>query len=149
MSMNGPNASRGRPDRGLPGLLHTAALTALVVGAGCSVGLTLWVGRRNPSRVLMALFVIWVLSPFAALLWADMVSKSWSISSRTTLCSVMLVLALSSMALYGDVVLRPPRSTPASRFLLVPLGSWLVMAIAAMVSGWVKRRGDGKGRQDR
>jgi hypothetical protein len=97
----------------------------------------------------MALFVIWVLSPFAALLWADMVSKSWSISSRTTLCSVMLVVALSSMALYGDVVLRPPRSTPASRFLLVPLGSWLVMAIAAMVSGRVKRRGDGNDRQER
>ena len=149
MSMNGPNASRGRPDGGLPGLLHAAALTTLLVGACCSVGLTLWVGRRNPSRVLMALFVIWVLSPFAALLWADMVSKSWSISSRTTLCSVMLVLALSSMALYGDVVLRPPRSTPASRFLLVPLGSWLVMVIAAVISGRVVRRGDGKGRQDR
>ena len=149
MSIDGPNTSLGRPEGRLPGMLHAVALTVLVAGAGGSAGLTLWAGRRNPSRVLIALFVIWVLSPFAALVWADMVSKSWSIVTRTTLHSVMLVLALGSLALYGDVVLRPPRSTPASRFLLVPLGSWLLMAIAAIISGRLARRGAANGRPGR
>ncbi len=109
MSINGPSEitgkpSRRRPDGGFLGLLHAVALIAVVAGASGSVGLMLWVGHRNPSRVLLGLFVIWDLSPFIALLLADMVSKRWSVITRATLHIVMLVLALSSLALYGDVV---------------------------------------------
>jgi hypothetical protein len=156
MSINGPGettakASRGRPDGGFPGLLHAVALSAVVAGAGGSVGLMLWVGHRNPSRVLLVLFAIWDLSPFMALLLADMVSKRWSVITRATLHIVMLVLALSSLALYGDVVLRP-RPQPAFMFLVVPLGSWLLMTIvvpiAALISGRLSRRGV-DGRRDR
>jgi hypothetical protein len=147
---NGPSEitakpSRRRPDGGFPGLLHIVALIAVVAGAGGSVGLIFWVGHRNPSRVLLGLFVIWDLSPFIALLLADMVSKRWSVITRATLHIVMLVLALSSLALYGDVVLRP-RPQPAFMFLVVPLGSWLLMTIvvpiAALISGRRSRRGD-------
>ena len=149
MSINGPSeitakARRRRPDGRFPGVLRAAALTAVVAGAVGSVGLILWVGHRNPSRVLLALFVIWDLSPFVALLLADMVSKRWSVITRATLHIVMLVVALSSLALYGDVVWRP-RSQPAFMFLVVPLGSWLLMTIvvpiAALMSGSLSRRG--------
>src|SRR6266446_6552565 len=151
MSINGPNeltakASRGRPDGGFPGLLHAVALIAVVAGAAGSIGLMLWVGRRNPSRVLLGLFVIWDLSPFVALLLADMVSKRWSVVTRATLHIVMLVIALSSLALYADVVWRP-RPQPAFMFLVVPFGSWLLMMIvvpaAALISGRRSRRGAG------
>jgi hypothetical protein len=151
MSINGPNeitakASRGRPDGGFLGLLHAVALTAVVAGALGSVGLMLWVGHRNPSRVLLVLFAIWVLAPFMALLLADMVSKRWSVITRATLHSVMLVLTLSSLAFYGDVV-RRPRPQPAFVFLVIPLGSWLlltiVVPIAAFMSGRLSRRGAG------
>lgn len=157
MSIDGPNemtagASPGRLAGGFRGLLRRVAFTAVVAGAGGSLGITLWVGHHNPSPVLMVLFAVWVLSPFMALLWAGVASKRWAVMTRTTLHSLMLVLALSSVALYGDVVLRPPRSTPAARFLLVPLGSWLLMAIvvpvAAFLSGRRSRRGAGNGRQD-
>jgi len=150
MRINGPSettarASGARLGGGLLGLLHAVALIAVVAGAGGSVGLMLWVGHRNPSRVLLGLFVIWDMSPFIALLLADMVSKRWSIITRATLNIVMLVLALSSLALYGDVVLRP-RPQPAFMFLVVPLGSWLLMIIvvpiAALISGRRSRRGD-------
>ena len=143
MSINVPSeltaeASRGKPDGRFPGVLRTVALIAAVAGAVGSVGLMLWVGHRNPSRVLLALFVIWDLSPFVALLLADMVSKRWSVITRATLHIVMLVVALSSLALYGDVVWRP-RSQSAFMFLVVPLGSWLLMTIvvplAALISG--------------
>ena len=141
-----PEASRGKPDGRFPGVLRAVALTATVAGAVGSVGLMLWVGHRNPSRVLLGLFVIWDLSPFVALLLADMVSKRWSVITRATLHIVMLVVALSSLALYGDVVLRP-RPQPAFMFLVVPLGSWLlvtiVIPIAALISGKLTRPGAG------
>lgn len=50
------------------GVLRLVALIVSVVGALGSVSLTLWFGRRNPSYILPALFAIWVLSPFVALL---------------------------------------------------------------------------------
>jgi len=57
-----------------------------------------------------------------------------------TLHIVTLVLTLGSLAIYGDVALRPPRSTPAFMFIVVPLGSWLLMtivvSIAALRTGW-------------
>ena len=149
MSINDPSeitdkASPGGPDRFL-GLLHGVALTAVVIGAGGSLGLMPWVGHRNPSRVLLVLFAIWDLSPFISLVLADIVSKRWSALTRATLYGVMLVLTLSSLAFYGDVVWRP-RPQPAFVFLVVPLGSWLMMIvvpIAALVSGRLSRRGAG------
>jgi len=139
-------ASRGRPDGGSLRLLHAVALIAVMAGALGSVGLMLWVGHRNPSRVLLVLFVIWDLSPFIALVLADILSKRWSVLTRATLYGVMLILTLGSLALYGDVVIRP-RSQPAFMFLVVPLGSWLLMTIvvpiAALISARLSRRGAG------
>ncbi len=139
-------ASRGKPDGGFLGLLRAVALIAIVAGALGSVGLMLWVGHRNPSRVLLVLFAIWDLSPFMALLLADIVSKRWSVLTRATLYGVMLIITLGSLAFYGDVVWRP-RPQPAFVFLVVPLGSWLLMMIvipiAALISGRLSRRGAG------
>ena len=134
-----PKASRGRPDGGFLGLLRAVALIAVVAGALGSVGLMLWVGHRNPSRVLLVLFAIWDLSPFIALVLADVVSKRWSVITRATLYGVMLIVTLGSLALYGDVVLRP-RPQPAFRFLVVPLGSWLLMVIAVPAAALISRR---------
>jgi hypothetical protein len=143
MSINSPaeitaKVNRGRPAGGLPGLLHLVALVAVVAGAAGSVGLILWVGHRNPSRVLLVLFVIWDLSPFVALVLADMVSKRWSVITRATLHIVMLVVALGSLALYWDVVLRP-RPQPAFMFLVVPFGSWLLMMIVVPIAALISR----------
>jgi hypothetical protein len=151
MSINGPNeinakGSSGRPDGDFPRLLHAVALTAVALGAVGSVGLMFWIGHRNPSRLLLLLFLVWDVSPFVALFLADMMSKRWSAFTRATLYVVMLVISLSSMALYGDVVLRP-KPQPAFRFLIVPFGSWLLMMIAvpiaALTSGKLSRQDAG------
>src|SRR5712691_218042 len=89
MSINGSSeitakASRGKSDGGFLGLLRAVARIAVVAGPVGSVGLMLWVGHRNPSRVLLALFVIWDLSPFVALVLADIVSTRWSVLTRRT-----------------------------------------------------------------
>ena len=152
MSLNGrgestSEVSRERPERGFLGLLRAAALIAVLAGAVGSFGLMLHAGRRNDSRILLVLFTIWVLSPFVALVLADVVSKRWSVLTRATLHSVMLVLTLASLAIYGDVALGPPRAKPAFVFVVVPPASWLLIAIAvpiaALISGRQSRRSDG------
>jgi hypothetical protein len=85
-----------------------------------------------------------VLAPFAALAATSMVSQGWSALTRTTLYSVMLVVALLSLAIYGTVALGPPRAQTAFVFIVVPPASWLLMAIvlpsAALISGRLSRR---------
>ena len=108
MSINGrgestSEVSRGRPKRGFLGVLRAAALIAVLAGAAGSLALLLHAGRRNDSRILLVLFTIWVLSPFVALVVADVVSKRWSVLTRATLHSVLLVLMISSLAILRRV----------------------------------------------
>ena len=129
------------------GLLRFGSLIAALTGAAGSIGLMLRVGHQNDSRILLTLFTIWVLSPFVALVWAHVVSKRWSVPTRATVYSVMLVLTPASLAVYGDVALGIPRAQAASAFLIVPLASWLLIAlvlpIAALLSAKLSRRGEG------
>ena len=141
------NESQGKPEARFLSVLRAAALIALLVGAVGSVGLMLRAGHRNPSRLLLVLFALWVLSPFIALVLANMISKRWSVLTRATLYTVMLILTVGSLAIYGDVALGPPRTKAAFVFVVVPPASWLLIAIvvpiAALISGWPSRRGDG------
>ncbi len=152
MSINGrgemtSEVSLGRRESGVLGLLRGAALIAVLAGAVGSVSLMVYVGRRNDSRILLGLFGLWVLSPFMVLVLANVVSKRWSVFTRATLYSVMLVLTLGSLAIYGDVAFGPPRAKAAFVFVVVPPASWLLIAIvvpiAALISGRLSRSGDG------
>lgn len=134
------DASPGRTDARFLGLLHTAALIAVLGGAVGSVGFTLRAGQRNPSRLLIVLFVIWVLSPFATLVFLNFISKDWSVMTRATVYSVMLVLSLASLAIYGRVALGPPRAKTAFVFVVVPPLSWLLMVLGVSVAAFVSRK---------
>jgi hypothetical protein len=150
MSSNGSGemasaANGGKPDGGFLGLLRAAALLAVVAGAAGSVGL-MFRARQHPPSFLLFLFTIWVLAPFVALLWANLVSKRWSVVTRVTLYCVTFVVTLGSPAIYGElVVVRPPGSPNALLFVAVPPASWVLMTIvvslAAVISGRRSRRG--------
>jgi hypothetical protein len=116
------------------GAIRGAALIAVASGAVGSLAFMFHVGRQQRSMILIILFTVWVLSPFAALLWADVLSKYWSVVARATLHAAALVIALGSLAIYGVVALGPPRPQPAFWFLIVPLASWLLMAVVVLVS---------------
>lgn len=139
-------ASRERSEGRILDLLREIALIAVLAGAAGSLVFLLSVGRRSP-RFLLVFYVFWVLSPFTVLVWANLVSKRWSVVTRATLYSVMLILALSSLVIYRAVSLGLFRARPAAVFLLVPLASWLFTAIAvpiaALTSRRLSRRGDG------
>jgi hypothetical protein len=110
-----------------------------VAGAIASAGLTLWVGRHGSSLILLAMFVVWVLLPFVALLVADRLAIRWAPRTRKTVYTVMLIVAIASVQTYANVALRSP-AQPAFMFLMVPVCSWLVMLIAISIAAFVSRR---------
>lgn len=134
------NMSPRSQENGSLGPLRGVALIAALCGAAGAVALTLRAGRHNNSFILVTLFVIWVLSPFIALLWASAVSKRWPASNRATLYTLMLIITLASLAIYGMSAVNPPKSKGAFVFLLVPLGSWLLIAIAVPIAALISGR---------
>jgi hypothetical protein len=121
-------------------VLRVVALMATVAGGVGSVAFTVLAGRRTP-RLLLVVFVIWVLSPFVALAWANLRSARWSAATRAALQCVTLVVVLASLAIYGDViVVAPPGSPNAFKFVVVAPASWLLMAIVVAIAALVSRR---------
>lgn len=125
------------------GVFHALALLAVMMGAAVSIGLMLFAGSRQRSLVLIGLFIGWVLSPFAALAWAGLVSKGWPPFARATLYGLMLLVTLVSLGMYDGVLPMPPGSRPAAVFLMVPLGSWVLIVIAAFAGRRLLMRGTG------
>jgi hypothetical protein len=119
------------------------SLFAVVVGAAGSIDLML--RAAHPPFLLRVLFTGWVLSPFVALALADSVSKRWSVLTRAMLYGVMLILAVGSLACYARIIPMPPGSKPAFLFLVVPVGSWLLLTIAGPIAALVSRRPSRRG----
>ena len=141
------SVGQGSFERGLISVLRATSIIALAVGATGSLFFMFRAGQQTP-RLLLILFTIWVLAPFAALLWAARASKRWSALTRGTLYYVTLIVALSSLAIYGEWVnVRPPGSANAFLFVAIPPLSLLFIAIilplAALISGKFSQRGDG------
>ena len=95
-------------------------------------------GRHNSSLLLPILFILWVSSPFAALLIADRISKRWSIHTRITLYWLMLVIAAGCLISYSGL-LSPPGTKGAFVFLVTPLLSWLLIVIGIPVASFFNR----------
>jgi hypothetical protein len=124
-------------------VLRRAALIAVLVGAAGSVGFLLRAGQRTP-RLVLVIMLLWVLGPFVALVVADLVSKRWTVLAQThtraMLYSLMLVLTLGSLAVYADDAVRPRKAQAAFVFVMVPIASWLLMAIAIPIAALLSRR---------
>lgn len=139
-------ASQEKPEDKLFRMLRTVAVIALVAGTIGSLAIMFREGQDTP-RFLLILFAIWVFAPFAALFWANMLSKRWSVATRASLYCVTLIMALSSLAIYGEWVdIGPAGSANAFLLVIIPLISLIFIAIvvatAAVISGRLSRRGD-------
>lgn len=108
------------------------ARLVMVLGAVASVALTLYNGRHNASHLLIAIFVVWVLAPFAALLFADMNAKVLPV--RRALDRATLLVAVVSPLIYAYAVFAARRPTPF--FVMLPplslLGAAIVFAVATI-----------------
>ena len=119
-------------------MLRALALIAVAIGGVASLGLLFREARRTPL-LLLVLFVGWVALPFVGLAAADIASKRWSVATRAALYSVMLIVTLGSVAVYSTTVLRP-LARPAALFLMVPLASWLLIAVVLGTAALLSRR---------
>jgi hypothetical protein len=126
--------------RGLD-VLRGVALVLVVVAAIVSFGLMLHVGQYR-LNLLMLLFAVWDLSPFAGLFMAGIVSKRWQILMRAVLYALMLFVAGVSVVVYGRVVIKHP-AQPAFAFLMVPLVSWVLLIVVLLTAHVVSTRRTG------
>jgi hypothetical protein len=104
------------------------ALTTVIAGAAGSLVIMLHTGRNNPSILIIGLFAVWVLSPFAALILANILSIRWSYPTRLSLYILMLGISCCSFIGYLGAW-SPPWTRTAFFFLVIPMSSWMVMAI--------------------
>jgi hypothetical protein len=120
--------------------LNAAALIAVLAGAAGSLGLMFYAGHRNRSVLLLGLFALWVLYPYAAFLYANKASKRWPALTRTALYIMTIVVALGSLITYAGVTLRARPVKIAFVFLVVPAASGLLTAAVVAIAALLSRR---------
>ena len=109
-------------------LLQTISLIAVIAGALGSLYLTLRAGHNNRSILLQALFTVWVLLPLILLGIENVLSRRWPDSARVALyCFILLLVPVSILGYLG--VFSPPGTKNAFVFLVIPLISWMLIAI--------------------
>jgi hypothetical protein len=118
--------------------IRGVALTAVLVGAVSSVVFLLR-AAQHPGTLVLVLLALWGLSPFAALVLADRISKRWPVLGRGIIHGLTLVITLGYLLMYGDGDLRPAGKPPAFVFVMVPLLSWLLIAIAVPIAALISR----------
>ena len=110
--------------------LQVTALVTTLGAASASVLFLLEAGRRQSSGILLALFLGWTLSPFVAQAIANMTSSRWPALTRTTLYTLMIVVAAASVVIYAAAAHGTLRMKVGTIFLVVPFLSWLLLATA-------------------
>jgi hypothetical protein len=112
---------------------ETIILITVLIGAGGSLVFMFNASRNQRSILLIALFTIWVLSPFIGLLIGNRISKRWSALSRATFYWLTIVLTIGSLVVYSGI-LNPPGTKAGFIFLVVPFASWVVMGTVILIT---------------
>jgi len=113
-------------------IIWIVALLSILIGAIDSLVLTLHAGNRNKSIFLPALFVLWVLSPYVALMAATLKLNRHSITSRIVLYVTTIIISLCSLLGYSGI-LNLPNAKHAAIFLITPLVSWIIIIIVSII----------------
>lgn len=137
-----------RPENEEVGLLRKTALTGVLLGAAGSLGFLFRAGQRSPQRLVMLLMAIWVISPFVALVFLDIIGKRWSAATRKAIYSMMFVVTVVSLAVYSYNAMRPRSAQPAALFVVVPPVLWALVAIAVAAAALVPRRTKGRNEEN-
>ena len=119
--------------------LRTMALVVVTGGAVASLALMLRAGHRQKSLLLLGLFTIWTVSPFAGAVLAHIISKRWSIPARAALYIVMIVMTFGSVSIYTAVAFGYSSAKVGFIFLVIPFVSWLLVGIVT-ATGLIQTR---------
>jgi hypothetical protein len=110
-------------------LVRAAALPALLISTVWSLCLMFIAGHNNRSFVLMSLFTLWVVSPYAALFIINRKSLI-TVRKRNYLT---ITISVCSVIFYTVGYLYPGK-TPAFIFLLIPFMTWLFIGSIIIIS---------------
>jgi uncharacterized membrane protein YhaH (DUF805 family) len=117
--------------------MRVPSIIAAIVGALGSEALMLVVGRTAPT-LLLVMFTLWVLSPFAGLYIAHLIARRWSEATRNALYWVTLIISVISLLIYGYFAFSPQPQKPTFIFVVTPPVSWgaavLCLGVTALVS---------------
>lgn len=115
-------------------LLAIAAPVLTVMSAMASLYFMAIAGRRQQSIFLIAVFTLWVMAPFAGMLWINKASQNWPLRRRNQFCLMMVFISISSVIAYS-LGIRPQDAKPAFTYLVFPSLSW-----ALIIALWVAFR---------
>lgn len=108
---------------------RTAVWVAMIIGAIESETMLLNAGK-SPSSLLVVLFSVWVLAPFAALAIAEVASSRWRPATQLALHALIIVIIAISLALYSRYIPMPAGSPNAFVFVATPPATLLALAFA-------------------
>ncbi len=119
--------------------LRTTALIVALVGAVGSMYFMFSASRKQNSIVLLGLFTAWVLSPFVGLFISNKISKRWTVTTRSLLYWLIIVLTIGSLVAYSGAF-NTPQTKNAFIFLIVPLISWILLIVAVLTARRLSRK---------
>lgn len=109
-------------------IFRNIALIISIIGFIGSLCFLLKTGRNQSSILLTTLFIIWVLTPFLGLFFANKTSTNWRIDSRKLFYWFTVILTIVSLIAYSGL-LTPQKKKSTFLFLSVPLISLLFIII--------------------
>jgi hypothetical protein len=121
------------------GKLAAASRGALIFAAIWSVYCTLYAGRHNSSVLLVALFVVWVVSPFAGFALLIRSASRQHIGIVRALQANSIVITLTSVVIYSAVAFSQPTHHTAFAFLAVPTATWLAIGTFTAATKFARR----------
>ncbi len=121
-------------------LMRSVALATLLFGAAGAMILMLRAGGRSRPLVLVPLFAAWDISPFVLLWIADRFAARWTRATRTALYSLMVVVAVGSVAYYIADAIWPRPAKPAFPYVIAPPVSWLLIATVLGITAMFSRK---------
>ena len=113
--------------------LRTTALIVVLFGAVGSLYFMFSASRKQNSIILLGLFTVWVLSPFIGLFISNKISNLWTVSARSLLYWLMIILTIGSLVVYSGAF-NTPETKNAFRFLIFPIISWFFIVTVFLIA---------------
>ena len=124
------------------GFLSGSTVSIIIAAAGAAGSLIFMLrAGTNTPRLLLIGFVFWILSPFAALIFAIVRSKRWPAITRTAIYCLTPVISLGSFMIYGEILnVAPQGAANAFRFVIVSPVSWLLIIVVITIAALISRK---------
>ena len=119
--------------------LRATALLVGLVGAVGSLYFMFSASRKQNSLILLGLFTAWVLSPFIGMFISIKFSKRWTVTTRSLLYWLIIVLTIGSLVAYSGAF-NIPQKRNAFIFLIVPLISWILLIVTVLAARRFSRK---------